>query len=206
MLHVPNLILIGAGGRNAGKTTLACALIRRLQDTQKNEVIGLKITSVKEQGSLCPRGGHGCGACALDRPFVLCEETSLSDGAANGKDTVQLLRAGAKKVYWLRALRSALEEGFTAFLEKIKLDAGQTSSPIGQHQIILCESNSLRSVIKPAIFIMLQDAGEMKDSARQVAHYADMTIKAPFSESDIDMIIEGKELFRVMGSVGIVRG
>jgi hypothetical protein len=48
--------------------------------------------------------------------------------------------------------------------------------------------------VRPAIFVMLED-GEMKDSARQVAHYADMTIKAPFAESDIDAIIKRPRIF-----------
>jgi hypothetical protein len=202
MLDVPNLILIGSTGRNAGKTTLACALIRRLNEESRT-VAGLKITSVQAQGALCPRGGGGCGACALDRPFVLCQET---DGGSS-KDTVLLLQAGAKKVYWLRSLRSSLETAFTTFLEKDKpplpslpLLPQSPLPPPPSNEIIICESNSLRHVVKPAIFIMLEDRGEKKESARSVAHYADMTIKVsatfpPFSEREVDAIMSALPQF-----------
>jgi hypothetical protein len=170
-IKAPRLILIGSSGRNSGKTTLAAALIRRLHGRR---ITGLKITSVEKQGSLCPRGGEGCGACSLDRPFVLWEETQKD----SGKDTATLLAAGAEKVFWLRCLKASLGEAFIEFQKMIDGDA-----------IIICESNSLRLYVEPAIFIMLHNAsGEMKSSAQKAAPLADMLIRSPFTEADIEKV------------------
>ena len=45
LVDVPNMVLIGATGRNVGKTTLACALIERLR--KEFTVVGVKVTPVK---------------------------------------------------------------------------------------------------------------------------------------------------------------
>jgi DNA polymerase III delta prime subunit len=170
-IKAPRLILIGSSGRNSGKTTLAIALIRRLRG---QNIIGLKITSVEKQGALCPRGGEGCGACAIDRPFVLCEETQTD----SGKDTAELLAAGAKKVFWLRCLKESLQEAFVEFQKMIDGEA-----------LIICESNSLSLSIEPALFIMLHNAAsEMKDSAKKAAPFADITLQSPFTQADIENV------------------
>jgi hypothetical protein len=170
-IKAPRLVLIGSSGRNSGKTTLAIALIRRLR---ARGIIGLKITSVEKLGALCPRGGEGCGACALDRPFVLCEETQKN----SGKDTAELLAAGADKVFWLRCLRDSLADAFDEF-----------QKTIGDGAVIICESNSLRLYVEPGLFIMLHEvSGEMKDSAKKVIPLADIVIRSPFTEADIEKL------------------
>jgi hypothetical protein len=161
-----NIILIGGTGRNAGKTALATALVRKLRG-QDRPVNAAKVVTVERKGSLCPRGGEGCGACSLDSDFVLCEEYE----AATGKDTSQLLHAGAGRVFLLRSLKAALPEAFAAMREK----AGES--------LLIVESNSLRTVISPALFVMLVDEGtQPKPSARAVMKDADIIISAPFTD------------------------
>jgi hypothetical protein len=209
MIVAKRMILIGSSGRNSGKTTLAVELIRRLQT--QFPLVGLKITSIEKQDALCPRGGSGCGACSLNTPFVICEECQ----AEGGKDTAQLLAAGADKVFWLRSLRAALPDGFGEFNRKLESasaspqavpqalsalpfvregrfekEGGGVGSASGTMPLVICESNSLRHVVHPALFIMLNNAsGEVKESAKSVAHYADITIQAPFKESDIEAVL-----------------
>jgi hypothetical protein len=168
-----NIILIGGTGRNAGKTTLAVALIKKLRDAG-SPVNAAKVITVEQKGSLCPRGGKGCGACALESDFVLCEEQD----ARTGKDTAQLLAAGAGRVFLLRSLKQALAEAFSTMREK----AGDAP--------LIVESNSLRTVMKPALFVMLSAANTPpKPSARAVMQSADIIISAPFTQPDLNAIL-----------------
>lgn len=167
-----NLILIGSTGRNEGKTTLAAALIKKLRE--QYPVNAAKIITVERKGALCPRGGKGCGACFLESDFVLCEEHAC----LTGKDTAELLRARAARVFLLRSLKRTL---FAAFAE-LRGQAGNL--------MLIAESNSLRTVVKPALFVMLTDGGiRSKPSAQAVMKDADLIIPAPFTEKDIADIL-----------------
>ena len=154
MLHRPDLLLIGAAGRNSGKTTLACALIHRL--SAKGDVVGIKVTTIHDASARCPRGSNGCGTCATPDEAYSIEEELLSDDC---KDTRRMRNAGAKRVFWLRVRESALAQGFEALLERI---------PDGTP--IVCESNSARRVLTPGLFVIVQRKGDesVKPSCRQV--------------------------------------
>jgi hypothetical protein len=187
------LILIGAGGRNSGKTHLAKEIIRRVK--KKRAVVALKITTVEGRAG-CQRGGpfhQGCGACVFSGDYVLAEETACPDGGgAGGKDTAQLLEAGAARVFWLRCRRGALARGFAAFLDKAGQAGAAGAAPrsegsLSDRPLVICESNSLREIVKPAVFIMLNNAAEkMKPSAARVARLADMTLDVPLMQTAID--------------------
>ena len=126
MIKIPGMIMVGAGDRNAGKTEFTCSLIRKF-GTQR-PVVGLKVTTVDEGKSGCPRGGDGCGACSsFDGNYCLTEETNVN----SDKDTCRMLAAGAKKVFWLRVLKQHLEEGANALQDAI-----------GTGVVSVCESNS----------------------------------------------------------------
>jgi hypothetical protein len=179
-----HLILIGSTGRNSGKTFLAAELIRRFR---RAPVVALKITGFERGGGPCPRGGEGCGACNIAGEFCLEEE--LSGGG--DKDTALLLAAGAKRVFWLRCLRSALSKGFAAFIERASVSPGG---------VVICESNSLRETVTPGFFIMIRDSDgrKPKPSAERVAGKADVTLQSPFSPENIE------ELLVAMSEKGMV--
>jgi hypothetical protein len=171
-----NLVLVGSTGRNAGKTTLAVALIKKLCE-QDRPVNAAKVITVERKGALCPRGGEGCGACSLESDYVLCEEYGTAIGKDTSKDTSQLLAAGAKRVFLLRSLKQALPVAFAAMREKTG-DA-----------LLIVESNSLRTVMKPALFVMLAGCGvPPKPSARAVMQAADITVNTPFSQAELDAV------------------
>jgi molybdopterin-guanine dinucleotide biosynthesis protein A len=153
------MLLIGAAGRNVGKTEFACELIRR--HAAQHAVIGVKITVIREQGGACPRGGTGCGVCSsLSEPFRLTEE---HEGVSD-KDTARMRRAGARRVFWLRVHQAALTEGVRALREAC-----------ADHVPIICESNTARLAITPGVFLVIREAhvAAIKDSCRQVLHLAD---------------------------------
>jgi hypothetical protein len=167
-----NMFLIGSTGRDAGKTTFACEMVRRFSDMSP---VAAKVTVIRENDGNCPRGGAGCGVCSsLQGNYLITEET-ISHG---NKDTQRLLAAGAKHVFWLRVLQRELENGVHALLDIL-----------GPNVPIICESNSLRHAVVPGLFIMVQrrDSESVKESARKVRHLADALIYSDGHSFDIDL-------------------
>lgn len=157
----PGLLLLGATRRGAGKTALACDIVRRFGP----DVAAAKVTTVDDGDGPCPRG-DGCGACgSLDGDFAVTEETD----AAAGSDTGRLLRAGARPVFWLRARRKHLAEGLDALLARV---------PAGRP--LACESNSARLAVVPDVFLVAGERTDpgMKPSCAAVLDHADRVVGA----------------------------
>ena len=196
MVTIPGMIMVGAGGRNVGKTEFACSLIRKF--SPEHDVIGIKVTTIEQAHASCHRGGEGCGACAsLEDNFCITEETDSN----SDKDTCRMLAAGAKKVFWLRVLKEHLSEGINALLTAIGPDA-----------VSVCESNSLRLVVEPGLFFMFKAAGsdECKPSAGRVEKYADRTVLFDGSDFDINLdqieLIDGQWIYKMQATAVIMAG
>ncbi len=162
MFRIPNILTIGSAGRNTGKTEFACELIRKYH--KKETVIGVKITTIDEEISGCPRGGDGCGVCSsFQGKYSISEEL---DGPA-GKDTVRMLEAGADKVYWLRVRKNYLREGVSALMQRFD-----------ESDCVICESNSSRLVLEPGFFMVMREEGSrvIKKTCRDVIKYADKVV------------------------------
>jgi molybdopterin-guanine dinucleotide biosynthesis protein A len=162
MIRLDRMLMIGSAGANVGKTRLACALIRKFSKT--SPVIAIKVTTIRAKDGQCPRGGQGCGVCSsLNGNFRITEETDRN----LNKDTARLLKAGAKRVYWLRVMKTHLEKGLTTLLDEIEPD-----------NAIVCESNSLRQVVEPGLFVMVRGRSQSmwKSAARDVKEYADKIV------------------------------
>jgi molybdenum cofactor guanylyltransferase len=166
------MLLLGAEGRNAGKTTLACAVIARF--CGEFPVVGVKVTTVKDGLGPCPRGGKGCGACTLDGQWCIEEET----GAAAGKDTTRMLQSGALKVFWARSRPESLR----ACLAEIR-------ARIEPRALVVAESNSLAQVCDPGVFLMLRERGAAgaKASADAVIQHADRIVISDGAACDFDL-------------------
>lgn len=196
MIKIPNMIMIGAGDRNVGKTEFACSLIRKF--SSRHDIIGIKVTTIEHANAGCHRGGEGCGVCgALESNFSITEET---DSQSN-KDTCRMLAAGAKKVYWLRVLKHHLKEGVVALQAAIGTDA-----------VCVCESNSLRLVAEPQLFFMFKalDSDNCKPTAASVEKYADRTVLFDGSSFDFNLddieLIDGKWVYRMPATAIIMAG
>jgi molybdopterin-guanine dinucleotide biosynthesis protein A len=173
MIKLDGMLMIGSAGANVGKTELACALIKKFNGIAN--ITGIKVTTIKAKDGQCPRGGRGCGVCSsLDGDFTVTEETDSN----SHKDTARLLAAGAKRVFWLRVMKTHLKDGITTLLDIIGPDA-----------VSICESNSLRQVVQPGLFLMVKGRGrEMwKSSARDVKEYADRIIVTGPDGFDFDL-------------------
>jgi hypothetical protein len=173
MIEKPEMLIIGAAGRNSGKTVLAERLIARYAETER--VIAVKVTAIKEKKGVCPRGEAGCGVCTdIEGDFMITQETSKS----SAKDTSRLLAAGAEKVFWIRSLTDKLGAAFESLMELCE----EPSS-------FVIESNSLRHFVRSGLFIMVKDVKSdyYKPSAIKVAKMADVTIGFDGKEFDIDI-------------------
>ena len=181
--------MIGSAGSNVGKTELACAILGRF--SKECNVIGIKVTTIKDKEGQCPRGGEGCGVCSsLEGVYNIVEEFNSS----SEKDTARLLAAGASRVFWLRVREESLQEGMTALLDVI-----------GNDVVSICESNSLRQVVEPGLFLMVgsRDSKNWKSSALGVKKHADRIVISDGSSFDFDpnriKSINGKWIINVDG-------
>jgi hypothetical protein len=167
------MLMIGATGRNTGKTELACRVIRG--HAAHAPIAALKVTTVVRTDGSCPRGGTGCGVCSsLGEPWCVTRELdALSD-----KDTSRLLASGAREAWWLRVREDSLRDGAAGLLEHVP--AGWAS---------VCESNSLSRVVEPGLFLQVRSAGErsVKPSARGVASLADRVVVSDGATFDLDL-------------------
>ncbi len=197
MVKLDRMLMIGSAGANVGKTELACAILRRFQG-EGEDIVGIKVTTIKEKDGQCPRGGEGCGVCSsLEGVYSILQETDT----ASGKDTARLLAAGASRVYWLRVLKTHLEEGLAALLDIV-----------GPEVTSICESNSLRHVAEPGLFFVAERKGAKtwKPSALEVKEYADRTVVSDGRSFDLDIdrvkLENGKWLLQAQATAIVMAG
>jgi len=134
MLEIPNLLMIGGNSRNAGKTTLACNIIRKL--SLSHEVTALKVTSIRPGES----DKHGNHSEAAFSGFSITEELNRE----SHKDTSAMLQAGASRVFYIRTEDSFAARAIQSFLATYNFG-----------QPLVCESRSLRQVLVPGLFLMM---------------------------------------------------
>jgi len=188
--------MVGAVGRGTGKTKFACSLISKFGS--RCNIIGIKVTTIEDANSGCPRGESGCGVCSsLEGHYYITEET---DSQAD-KDTCRMLASGASRVFWLRVLKTHLEEGTAALLDIIGDDA-----------VSVCESNSLRRVVEPGLFVLVKscDTENYKASAKDVAQYADRIVLFDGNEFDINLdeieLVDGVWVSKMKATAIIMAG
>ena len=75
MIKLGGMLMIGSSGTNVGKTELACALLGKFG--RNRNIIGIKVTTIRDKDGRCPRGGRGCGVCSsLEGEYCITEETT----------------------------------------------------------------------------------------------------------------------------------
>ena len=158
MFHKKNLILIGSAARKAGKTAFACRII--LRHAPFTEVVGIKITTIKDDDPGFHGGKGGSKYHSVEGRYQILEETVPSDD----NDTGRMLKEGASRVYWLKVRREYLKEGIEALLDRIP-----------DNVCAVAEGTSARSIVEPGVFIVLGEKNNpsMKDSCAAVIHLAD---------------------------------
>jgi hypothetical protein len=170
MLHLPNMLLIGGNARHAGKTSLACGIIRKFSG--QFPVIGLKVTSIRPgEDDL-----HGNHPQPKSSDWEIFEEIN----PVGEKDTAQMLEAGAKKVFYIRASGEKIHEALEKLFEEID-NSG----------MIICESRSLRQFVRPGVF-MLMIRDDMKEKGKDMNDYlplADAICRQGYNKEALEELI-----------------
>ena len=149
MLEIPNMLMIGGNSRNAGKTTLACNIIRKLANN--HDVTALKVTSIRPGESDL----HGHHSAEVFSGYSITEELN-SD---THKDTSAMLQAGASRVFYIRTEDNFAEQAIRDFLATYNFN-----------QPLVCESRSLRRVLIPGLFLLMMRATAAKP-AKDISEY-----------------------------------
>jgi len=166
MRTIQNLLLIAGTGRNTGKTTLSCKIIK--QFSANNCITGLKISPHFHGGT------ESLNLIVSNDNFNIYEETSSS----TGKDSSLMLKSGAAKVFYIEVLDEYLEEAFEAFLK------------IAPHSYpVVCESPALRKYIIPGLFFIVNNKASTnkKENISKLKKHADKWIDTD-NESIQDII------------------
>lgn len=177
MFEVSNMILVGALGRNVGKTEFACALIKEL--SKKYKVSGVKVTTIHPNDYDFHGDIPGYELFLQGKKAFEIKEEPQKNAASDGSDTAKMLYHGAKKSFWVctsfKELPAAAE-GIAALAKKF--------------EVVVCESNSLRHYLKPKQFILLEKQGtaSTKPDAETIRAYADVLLDQ-FDKLTIEKIV-----------------
>ena len=164
-----NLLLIGGTKQNVGKTTFTCKIIERFSPE-------FKIVAIKTSNHF-----HGI----LDTDIVIENNnkfTIVKETVTNtGKDSARMLASGASDVFFIQCIDKYIDEAFY-YIEK----------EFDDEIFIICESASLRSYIKPAVFIALKsDIYEPIPSNKINLNLADIFISDYLSKvENIDTFVD----------------
>lgn len=169
MIAFDNMLMIGATGRNSGKTELASRIISWF--SKEYSIVGLKVSTYYDGDSIF----HGKNETPLLGNYSILNDTNnFTD-----KNTARMLNSGAKSVYWLRTKDSYLPQAANEFLKLID----------DKKYLVVCESNSLRKTIKPGLFLMIQNniGVPVKITASDVLEHADNLISFDGKNLDFDL-------------------
>ena len=157
MEKMTNLLIVAGVGRNVGKTEFVCRLIARFAD--QKEVYGLKVSAIHPDEAIY-HGDHSI----LPATTNLFQETRLDFK----KDTSRMLRAGAKKVYYLQGDDEQIRIGFEQFQRLMP-----PSAPI------VCESGSLWKYVQPGLLVLIKSAAvEIKPRALEIEKHATLIVES----------------------------
>lgn len=172
MIEIPSMLMVGASSKAIGKTTFTCSLIKKF--SSQHDIIGVKISTIDSVNeSHHPDVVGAAGSNSPSRHYYITEEKENN----RYTDTSRMFAAGAKKVLWLQALNTHLEDGIRALLDVL-----------GNDVVSICESNRARTIIEPGAFVIIKKSKETvwKPSAQKVAEHADLIVVSEKNKFDID--------------------
>jgi len=170
------MLMVGAAGRNLGKTTFICRLIERLSKTQP--VIAFKVTAFDDiDGKIIVETQMCKTYKTLKGRFMVTRESDSGE-----RDTHRMLDAGAERVYWLRTVKSALGDGMQEMFAQMRADGVSLETAC-----MICESNSTRKAVEPGLFLIVQqEDDDFKPSCTEVRGEADRIIQFHGNGWEID--------------------
>ncbi len=172
MINIPGMLMVGASCKADGKTTFTCSLIEKF--SSQLDIVGVKISTIDSVNKSHHPDVTGVGRNSSPlRPYYITEEKER----CGHTDTARMLAAGAKKVLWLQALNTHLEEGIRVLVDNFS-----------DETVSICESNRARRIIAPGAFVMIRGSQgtSWKPSAKEVVEYVDRIVVSDGNKFDID--------------------
>lgn len=131
-MDYPNIVLLSGTGRNVGKTTFVCSLLKHFTD--------LRLVTVKVSPHW-HRTVYGEVLLFEDMRLLLTQETSNN----SNKDTARMLRCGAAQVYYLQHTdEDAMMQAFNYLVK-----TSQEGAPM------IIESALLAKYVRPALHLRI---------------------------------------------------
>ncbi len=169
------IICVTAAYSKLGKTTLVENLLPLLQGWA-----ACKVTAcIPHKDGKCPRGHEDtCGICnSLDQPYIIEEDNSIID--TPDTDTWRYLKAGAAKVFWIKARPEALSEAITKVKERLSSFPG-----------VIFEGNHALLILEPDVSVMiLSKNSKFKKSALSVKQKVQIFAEPEHFESTAEKIV-----------------
>ncbi len=163
ILDIPNLLLIAGTGRNSGKTTIACSVIKKF--SALHPIIAVKISPHFHDipSDLYP--------AVSESDLYIAEETD----PGKPKDSSRMLAAGARKALFIMCSDNRLQEAITMVLSTVHLN-----------EMIVCESGGLRDFVTPGVFLMAtcKDHQFVKPATLRLKSLCDLWITFNGKQSD----------------------
>ncbi|MFH0865618.1 MAG: hypothetical protein V1904_05460 [Bacteroidota bacterium] len=156
MIYLKKMIMIGATARQSGKTELACHIINKFR--MKEKITGIKVTTLHEDDAAF----HKSLNLPWNENFIIEKSTVQR----KNKSTDRMLAAGATETFWVHSKIEFLNEALQQLLPMID-----------KKSFSVCESNSLRIIAKPDVFIMIKNSScEIKNSVSGILELADFSV------------------------------
>ena len=156
MIDFPGMLLVSGTGRDSCKTTFVCTLIEKFKE--KHAITAIKIAPHAHR--LSPDDD----ILEKHEDYPLVRETNVD----TGKDSSQMLRAGAKEVFYVQVIDEYIPIAFEKLLPYIS-----------DGNILICESGGLRNHLQPDLFLIIHnvDNDKIKSSAKKLVPLADRYIE-----------------------------
>jgi hypothetical protein len=136
------LVSVSGACSRAGKTAVAVSLLEALPPKAATAV---KLTTTEDVFERCPRG-TSCAICDIPAAFRIVEDGRILDEP--GTDTARLGAAGASRVIWTIAKRSALRSAWEA--TRARAEAGE-----GAGSGVVMEGSTIVELARPDLHIFV---------------------------------------------------
>jgi hypothetical protein len=160
-MKLPRLLIIAGTGRESGKTTLACRIIRNFCNSRP--IIALKISPHQHNAE------PGGKIITQSDDLYIAEETDTG----TGKDSSRMLAAGASRSFFV----VAAEDRLLAAIQQI-IDI------TGKEVFLICESGGIRRWVEPGLFLMVSRVGQKDKKPLSQDHVAYEHIPISFDGDD----------------------
>lgn len=164
MIQRPYFMIVSGNGRNTGKTSFVCRVIKTIGSSYP-------VTAIKVSPHFHPERS-GDDILIRHEHFIIRQELS----SKKPKDSSLMLAAGAANVYYIETIDTQLTKAINILFTKVRIEGP-----------VICESGGMRRIIKPSVFLLLNttDSTEEKTGFTELKPMADRIVMFNGKEFDL---------------------